>query len=190
MLSWLVGLLCAVAVFGTDLTLEPGHLKPFGEGGFSQPVEELDYFPSARDFFENYVKPLKPVKMKGAAKMSAAFGKWNDDYFLTLDESSKHQVSVETKKKENRQQPQENMQFKEFVKSYNDSEYYMVDSVPTFLRYCHLHCLIGMKGVGYLFQPAPIKANKCQCLALTTRKLPPLFKTMIIIGLTCQVVLI
>ncbi|KAL4233739.1 hypothetical protein ACF0H5_008419 [Mactra antiquata] len=144
-LLWLLLLGTVVAVCGTDLTLEKGHLKPFGEGRPSQPVEELDYFPSAEEFFENYVKPLKPVKMKGAAKMSSAFGKWTDDYFLAQDEADVHKVSVETKKKESREQDVESMSFKEFVSKYNHTEHYMVDGVPKYLRHeimipCPLQC--------------------------------------------------
>lgn len=122
-------------VFGKDLTTEPGHLKPFGDGGASHPVEEIDYFPTAKEFFEDYVRPLKPVKMKGVAKMSAAFGKWTDDYFLAQDEPDDHVVSVETIKKESRQQRMESMHFKDFVKIYNQTEYYMVNEVPKFLRF-------------------------------------------------------
>lgn len=145
--SWLPVFLILLVeiIFGKDLTSLPGHLKPFGEGGLNHPLEEIDYFPTAEEFFENYVKPLKPVKMKGAAKMSPAFEKWTDDYFLTLDEPSDHHVSLETRKKESRQQEMDSMQFKEFVKIYNQTEYYMVDAVPKFLRHdimipCPLQC--------------------------------------------------
>ncbi|KAL4238990.1 hypothetical protein ACF0H5_003694 [Mactra antiquata] len=128
-----------------DLTQEPGHLKPFGEGRPSQLVEEIDYYPLAKDFFENYVIPLKPVKIKGAAKMSSAFWKWRDDYFLSVEDTDDQQINVETRKKENRDEEVKTMKFKEFVKIYNHSEYYMVDSVPKFLSNdvlvpCPLQC--------------------------------------------------
>lgn len=128
-----------------DLTLEPGHLKPFGQGGPTKPLTEIDYFPTAREFFENYVKPLQPVKMKGVAKMSPAFERWNDDYFLAQEEPEGSVISVETVKKESRQQRVDNMSFKEFVRIYNHTEHYMVDAVPQFLRQdvmvpCPLQC--------------------------------------------------
>ncbi|XP_045197467.1 tRNA wybutosine-synthesizing protein 5-like isoform X3 [Mercenaria mercenaria] len=146
-LSWILvcSIMLAELTYGNDLTKEPGHLKPFGDGGPSHAVEEIDYFPTAKEFFENYVKTAKPVKMKGVAKMSPAFEKWTDDYFLAQDEPSDHVVSVETKKKESRQQKVESMPFKTFVKMYNNTEHYMVDAVPKFLRKdimipCPLQC--------------------------------------------------
>ena len=135
-LLWiLVSSIMLVFVQGSDITTEQGHLKPFGEGRPSHPVEQIDYFPTAKQFFKNYVKASKPVKMKGVAKMSPAFDKWTDDYFLAQDEPSDNKITVETKKKESRQQRVDSMSFKEFVKIYNTTEHYMVDAVPKFLRY-------------------------------------------------------
>jgi lysine-specific demethylase 8 len=132
-------ILLIVLAHGNDITTEPGHLKPFGEGRPSHPVEQIDYFPTAKEFFENYVQASKPVIMKGVAKMSPAFDKWTDDYFLAQDEPSGNTVSVETRKKESRQQRMDSMSFKDFVKIYNNTEHYMVDAVPKFLRYDGLH---------------------------------------------------
>ncbi|XP_052244595.1 tRNA wybutosine-synthesizing protein 5-like [Dreissena polymorpha] len=117
-----------------DLTKEPGHLKPFGTGGVNRPVEEIDGFPDPEYFFENYVKPTKPLKMKGAARISKAMGKWSDEYFLSLDDALDTEVKLETKKKENRLQAVDMMTFKNFVRIYNQTEHYMVDSVPPALR--------------------------------------------------------
>ena len=117
-----------------DLTTLPGHMKPFGEGRSSAPIDEIEMFPNPTYFFDNYVKALKPLKMKGAAKYSKAFKKWTDDYFLSIDEAAQSTVSVETKKKEKRQQKVEAMSFRDFVQLYNKTEYYMVDSVPPFIE--------------------------------------------------------
>ncbi|WAR06948.1 hypothetical protein MAR_016906 [Mya arenaria] len=117
-----------------DLTALPGHLKPFGSGRPGLPVEEFDMFPDPTYFFENYVKKLKPLKMKGAAKFSGAFKKWTDDYFLSLKEPSDSTISVETVKKENRKQGVDSMSFQDFVRLYNNTEHYMVDAVPAFIR--------------------------------------------------------
>ncbi|XP_060584355.1 tRNA wybutosine-synthesizing protein 5-like [Ruditapes philippinarum] len=138
-------ILLIVLAHGNDITTEPGHLKPFGEGRPSHPVKQIDYFPTAKEFFENYVQASKPVIMKGVAKMSPAFDKWTDDYFLAQDEPSGNTVSVETRKKESRQQRMDSMSFKDFVKIYNNTEHYMVDAVPKFLRQdvmipCPLQC--------------------------------------------------
>ena len=46
-----------------------GHLEPFG--GWAAPqaaLPEIQGFPSALEFYDNYVVPNKPVLMKGAAK--------------------------------------------------------------------------------------------------------------------------
>ena len=120
---------------GLDLTLEPGHLKPFGDGRPTLPVEEFQGFPNPKYFFENYANPLKPLKMVGAAKFSPAFKKWTDEYFLDQAEPDDHRVTVETKKKEDRKQPVLNMRFKNYVRTYNNSDNYMVNAVPDFIKY-------------------------------------------------------
>lgn len=130
---------------GRDLTSEPGHLKPFGEGRPSQPLEEVEGFPTPEDFFENYVKPLKPLKMTNAAKLSPAFLLWTDDYFLHREEPADHTITVETVKKESRQQNVLAMSFKEFVSNYNNTDNYMVNGVPPFIQHdvvvpCPLQC--------------------------------------------------
>ena len=121
-------------VIGRDLSLEPGHLKPFGFGSHA-PVEEVSGFPEPSDFFRTYVWPIKPLKMKGAAKISPAFERWTDEYFLSLDFSGMEKVTVETKKKENRQQDVISLTFTDFVRTYNNSDNYMVNAVPGLLRY-------------------------------------------------------
>ena len=121
-------------ICGLDLTLEAGHLKPFGFGK-TVPIDEIDNFANPKHFFKKYVWPLKPLKMKGAAKMSQAYNKWNDDYFLSLPYMKDQTVSIETKKKESRQQEVLSMSFLNFVRTYNNTENYMVDAVPESLRY-------------------------------------------------------
>ncbi|KAK3593837.1 hypothetical protein CHS0354_011438 [Potamilus streckersoni] len=116
-----------------DLTQEPGHLKPFGFGRLNHPVDEVQGFPDPETFFRNYVFSLKPLKMTGASKLSPAFLLWSDDYFLSLEESKDHNINVETAKKEKRTQKVIDMTFSDFLRVYNVSEKYMVDSVPEFL---------------------------------------------------------
>ncbi|KAL3883788.1 hypothetical protein ACJMK2_030019 [Sinanodonta woodiana] len=116
-----------------DLTQEPGHLKPFGFGRPNHPVDEVQGFPDPETFFRNYVFSLKPLKMIGASKLSPGFSLWSDDYFLSLEESSDHNINVETVKKESRKQQIIDMKFSDFLRIYNVSEKYMVDSVPEFL---------------------------------------------------------
>ena len=72
--------------------------------------------------------------MKGAAKISPAFEKWTDEYFLSLEVSDMEKVTVETQKKESRQQDVISLTFIDFVRTYNNSENYMVNAVPGPLR--------------------------------------------------------
>lgn len=116
-----------------DLTQRDGHGKPFGFGRPFQLVDELDSFPDPKTFYEDYIAAYKPVKIRNGAKVSKAFMKWTDDYFLTLNEPKDHTVSVETKKKEDRRQHVESMPFVEFVRQYNTTGIYMVNPVPFFI---------------------------------------------------------
>ena len=63
-----------------------GHLKPFG---FHRPsdgnVEEIEGFPSPRDFYDKYQHMRKPVIFKNAAKELPAFKLWTDDYLRYAD---------------------------------------------------------------------------------------------------------
>ncbi|KAK6169680.1 hypothetical protein SNE40_020679 [Patella caerulea] len=128
-----------------DLTKEPGHLQKFGTGRPGHQIEEVVGFPNPEDFFTNYYLPQKPVKLRTGAKLSPAFHLWTDEYFLNLDIPAKSKVHLETVKKESRQQRTLHMDFKKFVKNYMNTSYYMVDTVPAFLKPdlvlpCSLQC--------------------------------------------------
>ena len=99
-----------------------------------QNPDEIVGFPTTGEFFKNYVQNWKPLIMREAGKLSAAFERWTDDYFLSLDIPSDNTVSVERGKKENRNDPLLELNFREFVTVYNTTDQYMVDSVPEFLR--------------------------------------------------------
>jgi lysine-specific demethylase 8 len=58
-----------------------GHLKPLGSQ--VPPVGDvltISEVPSPQEFFDEYVKPGKPVLFKGAATTTPAFKLWTDDY--------------------------------------------------------------------------------------------------------------
>ena len=135
----LITLLCLVSgILATapeieKLVNDAGHLKELGVGRPMYSLEEMDGFPFTRSFFENYARPLKPLIMKNAAKLSPAFEKWTDDYFLKLDEPPEHTISIELKKKENRTFGVDDIAFKEFVRVYNESDIYMVNGIPPFI---------------------------------------------------------
>lgn len=130
----LIGFSVLILAYSRDLTLEPGHLKPFGISKSTQICDEVDKFPQPDVFFGEYVFKKRPLVMRNAAKLSPAFKTWTDDYFLQANEPKNHVVSIETEKKENRQQEVREMPFTEFVSIYNTSGIYMVNPVPTFIR--------------------------------------------------------
>ncbi|CAI9728759.1 wybutosine-synthesizing 5-like isoform X1 [Octopus vulgaris] len=117
-----------------DLTKEPGHLKKFGSGRPTYLIDEIDGFPDVETFFSKYVFGSRPLKMKGAAHWSPAYHLWTDKYFLSLDIDPNSTVLVEEHKKENRTLPVKWMHFQKFVQIYNDSNIYMVQDVPPYLK--------------------------------------------------------
>lgn len=77
-LAFILAFILAVAQSTEDPS---GHLQPLGS---HQPPEGslavVDVLPSPREFFENYVKPGKPVIFRGAAKAMPPYTQWTDDY--------------------------------------------------------------------------------------------------------------
>lgn len=111
-----------------------GHLKPLGSAGPFFDLFTVEGFPSKRDFFNKYVIPSTPLLMKGAAKVSPAFTKWTDSYFINHPDSEKITIFAEGRKKEVRTEPGASMSFKRFVEKYNTTDMYMVHGLPKHLR--------------------------------------------------------
>jgi len=111
-----------------------GHLQPFGSSGPFHKVDVMHSFPNTLEFFQQYVLPLRPLKMTGAARLSCAFHKWTDDYFLRTAVSVNSSVAVEMSKKENRSCPLQYLHFHEFLRVYNSTDQYMVDNIPQEFR--------------------------------------------------------
>lgn len=114
--------------------IRSGHEQKFGTGKLHE-LDEFAGFPSAMQFFEHYVNESKPLKMTSAYSQSAAVTNWSDQYLLELDVPSDFLVTVETVKKERRDQVVREIPFKEFLSVYDAMDIYMVDTVPVFLRY-------------------------------------------------------
>ncbi|XP_031563461.1 tRNA wybutosine-synthesizing protein 5-like [Actinia tenebrosa] len=117
-----------------DQNKKKGHLEPIFSYGKRHQVEVFEGFPTPKQFFQDFVSPSKPVLFKDAAKRSPAYKLWNDEYFLSYPESREYIVTVETKKKENRSQPANDVPFSTYLKHYRKKDVYMVNSVPNFLR--------------------------------------------------------
>lgn len=116
------------------LTNFPGHLEALGSRNVQHSLEVIPDFSTPEKFFENYVAPSKPVLIRGGAKHSPAFADWTDEYFLSFAESSDFKIVAEQRKKEIRTHPPLDMSFEEFVKTYENSDIYMVNGVPPFLQ--------------------------------------------------------
>ena len=117
-----------------DYASIPGHLEPLGTKSKKHSLQVIQSYPDPKTFFKTYVVASKPVLIQNAAKLSSAFEKWTDEYFLSLKDSSKYKISAEQRKKEKRTVPPEEISFSEFVKAYNEEDIYMVNTVPTFIR--------------------------------------------------------
>lgn len=117
-----------------DYASFPGHLEPLGAKGVKQSIQVLQNYPDPKTFFKTYVVGSKPVLIQNAARLSSAFQKWTDEYFLSFPESTEHKIDVEQRKKEKRTLPAREISFSEFVKIYEEQDIYMVNSVPPFIR--------------------------------------------------------
>ena len=118
-----------------DPSLFPGHLEPLGAKNNKSSIKTLFAFPEPRDFFENFASANLPVLIKTGAKLSPAFVKWTDEYFLNLLEAENFEIEAEEGKKENRTRGDlRSVSFKEFVETYKDKDVYMVNGVPTFIQ--------------------------------------------------------
>lgn len=129
----LVALYCVVGDTIEDLASHPGHLQPIGSHGQIVAVESLNHFPSPSVFFWEYVNASKPLLIRGGAKISPAFTRWTDEYFLSLPEGKDYDVVVEQAKKENRSLSPEEIPFAEFMKRYSEDDIYLVHSLPDFI---------------------------------------------------------
>ena len=115
----------------------PGHNKKFGSSGPFIKFEELNNNEEAstKNFFDNYVKPKKPLIMRSLIKSSDAFKLWTDEYLFDLSKGYDDiKFTVETVKKESRNQEIIEMSFGEFLHNYKKQDIYMVNEVPFFLK--------------------------------------------------------
>ena len=68
-------------------------------------------------------------------KNTTAFKKWSsDDYLLNLNVPKESTQRVEINKVQDSSKPTISMHFHDFVEIYKDLPYYMVDTLPEFMR--------------------------------------------------------
>lgn len=118
----------------TNFDSHPGHLQPLGSQNVKHSLDVINDFLSPVEFFKTYAAPVKPVLIRAGAKVSPAFTKWSDEYFLSLPESNDFNITAEQRKKEIRTFPAMDISFKEFVTTYEKEDIYMVNGVPPFLQ--------------------------------------------------------
>ncbi|KAK3729606.1 hypothetical protein QZH41_016172 [Actinostola sp. cb2023] len=106
-----------------------GHLQPLGEHQPPEkPITVTEILPSPREFFENYVKPGKPLIFRGAAKKTPPYARWTDEYLSKKFGGIK--MEVEEGKKENRSLGSFNFKLQDFISRYKKEDVYMVESLP------------------------------------------------------------
>ena len=134
-ISFILSLSKSESTAGNDPSLFPGHLEPLGVKHKKSLIKTLFSFPDPSDFFLNFASASQPVLIKTGAKLSPAFDKWTDEYFLSLPEAESFTIEVENGKKENRTNGDvKRLSFKEFVEIYRNNDVYMVNGVPTFIQ--------------------------------------------------------
>lgn len=112
-----------------------GHLEPFGSWAPGEAVEERSDVPTPEEFFKTYSTADggygRPVIFRGAASGWKAIDWTNDDDLLRRF-GSERVTGVEHNLKETRAGGQvDGMEtFRDFLKAYNNSDIYMVSSVP------------------------------------------------------------
>ena len=113
-----------------DLLNHPGHLKPYGSHGEVRHLDEIDHFPSTSEFFENYVSSSTALIMRGVVKDSKAYKEWTDEYFLRLSIPQDDLLKI---RKNADPQFRPRIHLHDFVKTYNDTNDWIISEVPTYL---------------------------------------------------------
>ncbi|XP_013411943.1 jmjC domain-containing protein 5 [Lingula anatina] len=106
----------------------PGHLQYLGS---HRPAEGTigikDFWPDPATFYNNYIKPGKPLLFKGKAKGIPAFNLWTDEYLRNKYGDIK--IDIEKGKKETRQGGMLRVPMSTFLNLYKEANIYMVYSL-------------------------------------------------------------
>ena len=65
-----------------DPSLVRGHMMPIGSNSELLDVEVRDVLPGPTEFYNNYVRPSRPVLFRGLAKRFASFENMKSDAYL------------------------------------------------------------------------------------------------------------
>ena len=127
----------------------PGHMKKLGEHGSSiveGEIEELNFVPNGRDFYEYFLRQRKPLVMRGAIKNWPAVQHWaNESYLREKYGDVVFDVQL-TKKYEGEFPAKKTMNLNEFLSIYKSKQVYLDCPFPhstmiqdIFVPYC-LQC--------------------------------------------------
>jgi hypothetical protein len=85
-----------------ELKAWEGHMKPLGHANEKIKVQEINAFPTPKDFYTQYVLKSEPVVIRGGAVDQQAKSKWSDAYLQSSAKADQLRVYVEDGRKENR----------------------------------------------------------------------------------------
>ena len=126
-----------------------GHMKQLGEHGsiiMEGEIEELDFVPSGKDFYEHFLRKRKPLIMRGAIKNWPAVKHWANESYLQEKYGDVIFDVIFTKKYEGKFPVVKTMNLSEFLQIYKSKQVYLDCPFPhsdmiqdIFVPYC-LQC--------------------------------------------------
>ena len=122
----------------------PGHKQKLGSHRSPDvPVDEVDEYISAQDFWDRFVSRSTPAILRGAARHSPAFEKWTDSYLV--DMYSRMELRLEAKSESDGYLPRGELgigrdYLSNVIGYYHNSNTYVVTELPS-LMYKDIHVL-------------------------------------------------
>lgn len=108
------------------------HSGKLGEQGeiLHEQIDELDYFPNGKDFYDNYVRKRRPLIIRGAGKQWPAFEYWkNETYMRSKYGDVLFEVDF-TKRYEQKPPIKKTVTLNEFFDIYKTQEVYLDSAFP------------------------------------------------------------
>lgn len=93
-------------------------------------IEELDYFPGGKDFYEHFVRKRKPLIVRGAAKQWPAFKHWKNETYMRLTYGNVLFEVDFTKKYERKPPIKKTITLNNFFDIYKTREVYLDSAFP------------------------------------------------------------
>ena len=108
------------------------HLGKLGEQGktLRGEIDELDYFPNGKDFYDNFVRKRRPLIIRGAAKQWPAFEYWKNESFMREKYGDVLFEVDFTKTYEQKFPIKKTLKLNEFFDIYKSQEVYLDSAFP------------------------------------------------------------